>query len=113
MSANEFFSSASDMLKAGDLKGRDVEVEIESYEIKDFDDQSKMILSFKGKDKKLALNKTNGRTIAAGLGDNIDSWKGKKIILFEATTDFGGKIVPCIRVRMLPKESVGDDDIPF
>lgn len=59
----------------------------------------KPIVSFVGEKKKLALNKTNGKTIAKLYGTDTDNWKGKWIKLFATTTEFGGETVDCIRVR--------------
>ena len=98
MDLNDVFTSAS--LKASDLKGREVEVAIERYEIKDFDDGNKIVLHFVGAEKTLICNKTNANTIADMHGTDIDGWVGKKITLFPTQTDFNGKQVPCIRVKI-------------
>lgn len=59
----------------------------------------KPMLSFKGETKKLALNKTNGKTIAKLYGKETDDWAGKWITIYATTTEFGGETVDCIRVR--------------
>jgi hypothetical protein len=46
------------------------------------------------------LNKVNNRTIRGAYGDDTDGWKDKLIVLFPTTTDFGGKQVPALRVRI-------------
>jgi hypothetical protein len=59
----------------------------------------KPIITFAGKQKAFAANKTNCRTIAAMYGTNTREWIGKRITLYATTTEFGGKSVECIRVR--------------
>lgn len=98
MKMNEIFLSES--LKAADLQGKDVPLIIESYEAVDFDDGKKIVLRFKGTERTLVCNKTNANTICDMYGDDLDDWIGQKIILFPTQTDFQGKQVPCIRVRI-------------
>ena len=100
----------SDYLKAGDLNGQDAEVVIAGIQMKDVGDDHKPVLSFQGKDQGLVLNKTNANNITSIYGDNTDNWMGKPIVLFPTTTDFGGKTVPCIRVR--PAAQATDPSMP-
>jgi len=113
---NEMYPSSSQYLKADDLKNREVTVTIASNEIAEFDNGKKVVLKFSGKEKGLTLNKTNAMKIADAYGDDVEGWKGKEIIMYPDKTDFGGKMVDCIRVRM-PLQSAGggdfSDDIPF
>lgn len=58
-------------------------------------------VSFKGTDKRLALNATNGKAIAGMYGTKTEAWIGKRITLFKTMTrkpDGDGE-VECIRVR--------------
>jgi hypothetical protein len=60
-----------------------------------------------GKKKGLALNATNGKSIAALYGNDTDAWAGKRITLYATTTEMGGETVECIRVRKsIPQASV-------
>jgi hypothetical protein len=59
----------------------------------------KPMVSFKETDKKLGLNKTNGRTIATLYGSDTDGWLGKRVTLYATTTEFGSETVECVRVR--------------
>lgn len=59
----------------------------------------KPIITFVGKVKGFAANKTNCRTIAAMYGTDTRQWVGKRITLYATMTEFGGKSVECIRVR--------------
>lgn len=66
----------------------------------------KPIVYFRGKDKALALNKSNGKSIAGIYGPDTANWIGKPITLFKAQADAFGQIVPCIRIRpTAPKPS--------
>jgi hypothetical protein len=61
----------------------------------------KPIVTLQGKALKLALNKTNAKTIAKLYGPDIDAWVGKRIALYVGETrdpDGGGQIA-CIRIR--------------
>lgn len=59
----------------------------------------KPIVHFEKTDKKLGLNKTNGKTIAAMYGSETNEWIGKRITVYATTTEFGSETVECIRVR--------------
>jgi len=61
----------------------------------------KPILSFEGKEKKMIVNKTNAKVIAALYGTIVEYWVGKRITLFVGMTrdpSTGGDI-ECLRVR--------------
>jgi hypothetical protein len=102
-SRNEAFPSK--YLKAADLKGRAVTLEIAAAPeetLTGFDGQSqtKTVVYFAGTKKKLPLNRTNWNAIADVTGeDDSDNWPGHKIELYPATTEMNGKTLPCIRVR--------------
>jgi hypothetical protein len=99
MRTDEVFQSNSKNLAAKDLQGKRVTVEIAGYEIKKFDNGSKPILSFVGKDKTLVLNKTNAFSIEMVLGTKeMDEWVGRRITLRPDRTLFEGQMVACIRV---------------
>lgn len=88
---------------AWDLLGKDRTVEIESVSCKSLTSQrgtnKKPVIRFKGAEKALVCNKTNGKTIANMYGPNTDDWVGKKITIYPGTTSAGGETVECIRVR--------------
>lgn len=89
----------SKYLSAPDLNGGNARVVMQNVEIEKIGDDTKPVLYFKGKQKGLALNKTNSKTIADVYGDEMDDWAGQEIILFPVMTDFQGKQVEAIRVR--------------
>lgn len=116
MNINDAF--AATYLKAQDLMGQDVKLTIDRVEVQEVGDDTKPVLYFRGKDKALVLNKTNASTIADQHGAETDHWPGKEITLFPSQTDFQGKQVPCIRVRLAANAATGsfapvDDDVPF
>lgn len=91
-------------LYAYDLDGREVTVQIERVYAGELIGEKgrkskKPMIKFVGKDKKLAINKTNGKVIAAMYGKDTDNWAGKWIAIYPTTTEFGGETVECIRVR--------------
>ena len=91
-------------LGAFELLGQDVTVKIAKVEgatlVSEGNKKSKKpVLSFDGKDKKLALCKTNSKTIAAMYGNDTEQWIGRYITIFPTTTHFGKDVVECIRIR--------------
>ena len=125
MNINEAFPSQ--YLKASDLKGRTITVEIDRVETEPVgqNKEMKLILYFIGKDKGLVLNKTNASKIASLLeSQNTEDWHGCAIALYPTETSFQGDQVECIRVKSAPRqrqaapppppaEHIDDSDIPF
>ena len=100
---NEIFSG--NYLKAADLQGKPVTVTISAWDLVEFDDGKKLILAFKGAEKQLVCNKTNATTIAEVTGsEELENWVGKTITLIPMQTDFQGKSVPCVRVKLPDQE---------
>ena len=90
----------SKWLKADDLQGRPVKAVIQETLMEDIGDDHKPVIYFRGKEKGLVCNKTNFESIAMDLGDDTDLWVGQTIELYPARTNYAGKTVPCVRVRM-------------
>lgn len=121
----------SNFLKADDLQGKSVTVTIQDVTLEDIgkghDMQSKLVLTFKGKDKKFVCNKTNSKTIAKLYGDDTDDWAGNPIIIEPREVEFQGDMVWAIRVSLKkpagtaskaapepePENSPEDEEIPF
>lgn len=100
----------SDMLFSHDLGGREVTVQIKRVYGGELIGEKgrkskKPFVEFVGKQKKLALNKSNGKTIARMYGTDTKEWEGKWLTLYPTTTEFGGETVDCIRIR--PKVPTG------
>lgn len=94
----------NDYLSAEDLRGQDASVTIETVRGEDLRIEGggcerKFVMRFRGKRKKLVLNKTNATAIAAMHGKVADEWPGKRITLYPTTCPAFGDMVDCIRVR--------------
>lgn len=110
-----------ELLYAYDLDGKDVTLEIEKVTGGELVGEQgrktkKPIASFKGTAKKLALNTTNCKQIVSLYGSNeVNDWVGKRVTLFPTTTEFGGKVMDCIRIRPMipaPAAKKGDPGLP-
>src|SRR5262245_47336306 len=60
------------------------------------------VLWFTNHDKGLVLNATNRRTLQGTFGDDMEKWVGKIVVVYPTQTDFAGKIVGALRVRIPP-----------
>jgi hypothetical protein len=70
--------------------------------------EKKLVVWFTNDPRGLVLNKTNNRTLRGAFGDDCAGWKGKIIVLYPATDEFRGRMVPVLRVRVPPpKEGNG------
>lgn len=102
MNLNDAFPSA--FLKADDLKGNNVTVTISEIGIEEIGQghqkEKKLVLSFRGKEKKLVCNKTNAGTIGKLYGPETDAWIGQQIILSPREVEFQGDMVWAIRVSL-------------
>lgn len=85
-------------IKSADFKGKKPTLEIAAVKIEeligDKGPQIKGVISFKGKDKHWALNKTNGLCLKDLFGKKVQEWVGKRVTLFAST--WNGE--DCIRV---------------
>ena len=94
----------SEFLAAEDLHGRDVTVTIQSLKkeplrVRGGATKAKLIIWFKGAQKKFVANPTNQETIRDLYGKEITKWIGKAITLYPTTCPFGPKTVNCTRIR--------------
>lgn len=88
----------ADNFRASDLDD-DLTLTIKGIIEADMGDEHKPTLTFKEDKRRLVLNKTNAKSIAAIHGDETDSWGGKQITLYASTCDYRGDNVECIRIR--------------
>jgi hypothetical protein len=102
----------SDFLKAADLQGREVTVTMAGVQMEKLGDEEKPVLFFEGKDRGLVLNKTNANTIIDMFGPETKDWAGKRVIIFPTQTDFQGRQVACIRVKVMTPPKQADMDMP-
>ena len=95
---------------AFDLGGKDVHVKISRVEPGELTaaggrKSKKPLVYFEGKEKPLALNSTNAKTIATLYGNYVEKWIGNWITLYPSTTEMAGETMECIRIRpVAPKE---------
>jgi hypothetical protein len=59
----------------------------------------KPVMRFVGEQQQLVLNKTNAFTCMELFGDETNAWHGRLIELYSTTTNFSGRMAPCIRMR--------------
>lgn len=99
---------------AYDLQGKDVTLQIARVSPGTLTGtggkkSKKPVVYFDGKERGLALCKTNGKVIAAMYGTDTEQWVGKLITIYPTTTTFGPETVECIRVRpTVPKRDRKD-----
>jgi hypothetical protein len=100
----------SNYLKASDLKGSTPIVTIDhvAFEPVGRNKEMKAVCYFKGKEKGLVLNKTNGTKIAQLSGSpQTEDWEGVRILLYATETEFAGESVECIRIKPVPAAQNG------
>jgi hypothetical protein len=126
---NEIFPSK--YLKASDLAGKPLEVEIKNAPTETLgsgsDAEEKTVLCFRSGVKPFPLNMTNWDAVASIAGDDTDDWHGHRVELYPTTTELKGKVVDCVRIRapqqkgqkpkagpaVPPPDGDMNDDIPF
>lgn len=98
-------------LSAADLQGQTVRLTIASVAVETLgqgrDQQNKPVAYFRGKQKGLALNKTNANTIAAVYGYETDNWVGAEIDVYPTMVDYQGKQTEAIRLKVVPLRAAG------
>jgi hypothetical protein len=102
-------------LKADQIQ-KPTEVIIDRVEMADFDDGSKPVVYFRGKQLGAVLNKTRWAAIESILmAQDTDDWVGRRIIIKRGQTMFQGKSVGTIAFEAVPgaSEEMAPDDIPF
>ncbi len=109
MNVNDAFPSK--YLKASDLGGKKIKVQIEKVGMEEVGDGRKPVAYFFGKSKGLVLNKTNAMVIASHYGNDMDSWAGSEVHIYSAKVNFQNQMVDSIRVEVVP-EVVNEDAEP-
>jgi hypothetical protein len=64
--------------------------------------EQKPVVWFTNHKKGLVLNTTNNRTLRAAYGDDMEQWVDKIVVVYPTQTDFAGKVVNALRVRIPP-----------
>jgi hypothetical protein len=88
-------------LEAADFP-QETEVTIKSVSFAEVGEEkaNKGIVLFEELTRGLVLNRTNLKRIIEWHGNETDAWAGKKITLYPSETEFGGRTVECIRVKV-------------
>jgi hypothetical protein len=103
-----------EFIYAFDLNGKDCVVRIAKVEQGSLASAGgrktkKPVVFFEGKEKGLALNATNAKTIASMFGNYVEKWIGQAVTLYPTTTQMNGETMECIRIRpTAPKASKPD-----
>ena len=100
----------SKYVKAVDLSGREITVQIARISIEEVgtppDVEQKPVLYFVNATKGLILNKTLGLTVAQLYGNETDGWTGKWVILYPTQVRAFGKVHDVIRIKpQIPPKS--------
>ena len=110
------YSTDDTWLKADDLKGRTVDLEITDVEVVTFGSDEakdhKLGLFFKGREKGIVSNRTNTKRLIEAFGAETVGWKGKKIRASQNHTPLGigFTLMPIVEA---PGGKDFDDEIPF
>lgn len=64
-----------------------------------FEETAALAAKTQAEEKRLVLNRTNAKTIAAIYGNELDAWTGKRVQLFSTEVTAFGKTVDAIRIR--------------
>lgn len=90
-------------IKASDLGNRDCVLTIDRLSVEmvgtDDDAEEKPVLAFRERTQKLVLNKTNTTALVEFLGPETNDWEGHAVVAFPTRTQFGSKMVDCVRLR--------------
>ena len=94
----------SEWLRAHHLDGQEHKVTIKAVVTGELQNGQggkvkKPVLHMEGRKLPLALNKTNGKTIARLFGPDTDAWIGKEITIYPTVTQMAGEEVECVRVK--------------
>jgi hypothetical protein len=93
------YLNAGDLTEEKKLRIKSVTVEMVRQ---DSGQKQRPVLWFTNHKKGLVLNTTNNRTPRAALGDDMEKWVEKIIVVYPTHTDFAGKTVSALRVRIPP-----------
>lgn len=93
----------STYIRPDDLQGRPLPCKITAVKYETVGKDQRLVVRLEGTSKLFVLNKTNASTIAMRYGTETDSWAGGDIVLYPSQTEYQGKLVPCIRVKVLPR----------
>ena len=107
----------SKYIKADDLQGRRVVVQIMSVTLEEISDtERKPVMRFAGREKGMVLNRTNATACAQMFGDDTMTWSGQQVELLAMPTHFQGKQVlglVTLPISSAPAQPQFDDQSQF
>jgi hypothetical protein len=92
MNANDRYGSS--LLTADDVDAGGIDVVIHS--VQDSDKLGRLVLTFKGWDRELALNQTNAKAMIEAFGEETDYWINATVRLYRTSVMFKGSMVGSI-----------------
>jgi hypothetical protein len=106
--ASKFFQSKGTYLNASHVSAGDLDVIISEVQIETIgrNAEQKLVLYFKELPRGLAINKTNYETLFEAFGPETDGWIGGKVTLYPVETEFDGKKVDGIRIKVDPSNRI-------
>jgi hypothetical protein len=105
------FRTPSQYLKVVDVT-KPLLLTISGTETRQFDDDERLALTFKGDDRRLTLNQTNLRFLQATWGFDTEDWAGKKVVVYvDKSVSYGG-VTGGLRLREPDPESTGGSSSP-
>jgi hypothetical protein len=127
MDASGFFKNKGTYLNASHLAAGELDVVIRSIGLERVgrDQEQKMVIYFEELTRGLTLNKTNYEALFDAFGPETDDWIERPVTLYATKTEFEGKPVDGVRLRVdpanrlpveqrtIPKPPPIDDEIPF
>src|SRR6516225_9940374 len=90
----------SRFLTADDLSGGERKFKIKDVTVEEVGGKEKLVAWFTNHKKGFVVNKLNNRVLRAAFGDDTARWKDRIIVLFSTLVQFGGRMVPGLRVRI-------------
>jgi hypothetical protein len=100
LKASGFLAGASAYVKKEDVMAGPQRMTIKNVEAAETPDKKPALQLVFTNDKKLTLNKTNGRLAAAQFGDDTDAWKGQAVFVYhDPTVMYAGACVGGIKIR--------------
>jgi len=109
--AAKFFQSKGTYLNASHVSAGDLDVTINKVVIETVgrDAEQKLVVYFEELPRGLAINKTNYEVLFDAFGPETDGWIKGKITLYTTETEYEGKKVDGLRVKVDPANCIPRD----
>ncbi len=114
MDAGAFFQSKGTYLNASHVAAGALTVTIERVQQERVGRQQddKLVIYFQELPRGLVLNKVNFESIYDAYGPETSGWLGKRVTLYAAKTEYDGKEVDAVRIRIDPNDYVPHSQWP-